>query len=282
MRCKSRNCSSSTGIPTNGAGDAAVRTFKLTLAYDGTAFAGWQFQPASRTVQAVLEEAMAAVTGLSGRALAAGRTDAGVHALGQIVSVRSDTRLTPEVLRRALNARLPDDVAVIEAVEVPASFHPIRHATGKRYRYLLCDARVRTVFRRYTSWHLHTRLDVDAMRRAAACLLGTHDFRSFQSQGSPRSSTVRTVRELTIARGKGPDEDLVTLEIEADGFLYNMVRSIVGTLVEVGRGARPEGWVAAALEACDRSAAGPKAPPQGLILVRVNYTTAETEQGGMP
>jgi tRNA pseudouridine38-40 synthase len=244
-----------------------VRTIKLTLAYDGTAYAGWQCQPDATTVQGVLEAAVAKVTGARGQTLAAGRTDAGVHARGQVVSLRTESRLSAEVLVRALNANLPPDVAVLEAVEVDAAFHPIRDAHSKRYRYQVHDGPIRDVFHRGDAWHLHGPLDHEAMQRAAAALVGRHDFRSFQTAGAERRTTVRTVYDLTVQR----TGHLVAVEIEANGFLYNMVRAIVGTLVEVGRGAEPETWPAAVLQATDRTYAGPTAPAHGLCLLWVRY-----------
>jgi tRNA pseudouridine38-40 synthase len=250
-----------------------MRTLKLTLAYDGTAYAGWQVQPGMATVQQTLEDAIEKVTGRTTRVLASGRTDAGVHALGQVVGCRTPSDLPADVLRRALGAELPQDVVLLEVAEAPDDFHAIRDAVRKRYRYAIHDAPVRDVFQRLYCWHYtHGRLDADAMNRAAEALLGKHDFRSFQSSGAERESSVRTIFEISVRRGRGEAAGWITLEVEADGFLYNMVRAIVGTLVEVGRGAQPESWPAEALQAADRSAAGPTAPPQGLFLVRVDYS----------
>ena len=274
-----------------------MRTLKLTIAYDGTAYAGWQLQPDKPTVQGTLENAIAKVTGQHVRILASGRTDAGVHALGQVVGFRTDSALPPEVLLRAINANLPHDVAVLDVAEAPDGFHPICHAVRKRYRYMIHDGPVRDVFCRHFAWHyVYGRLDADAMRRAAAALLGTHDFSSFESSGAERKTSVRTVFDLSVERGRAGDgrgssiaglaignaalsgavqpDDFIIIEIEADGFLYNMVRAIVGTLVEVGRGSQPESWPAEVLRAVDRRLAGPTAPPQGLCLVRVEYPSA--------
>lgn len=258
-----------------------MRTFRLTLAYDGTNYSGWQVQPGRVTLQGTLEQALHKVTGVEFRVTASGRTDAGVHALGQVVSFRSETQLAPEVLQKALNAELPHDMAVLDAAIAADDFHAIASAQRKRYRYVLHDAPIRDVFSRHSAWYLHTRLDVHAMHRAAQALTGRHDFCSFETSGSERESSVRTVFELTLARGQGSgvapaagrtqDGDFVILEIEADGFLYNMVRAIVGTLVEVGQGKRSESWPAEVLAACDRRAAGRTAPPKGLFLVRVEY-----------
>jgi tRNA pseudouridine38-40 synthase len=248
-----------------------MRTLKLTLAYDGTDFAGWQVQDRKRTVQGVLEAAWAGVTSEHLRATASGRTDAGVHALAQVVSLRTATHLTVEVLQRALNASLPGDVVVLAVEEAPSGFHAIRDAVSKRYRYVIHDGELADVFRRRWSWKVWHRLDARAMHRAAQALIGTHDFRSYQTSGAPRKTTVRTVSELWVRRGGGDNRDLVTLEIEADGFLYNMVRAIVGALYEVGRGAREETWPQEVLEARDRRAGAMTAPPQGLFLVTVRY-----------
>jgi tRNA pseudouridine38-40 synthase len=247
-----------------------VRTFKLLVAYDGTDFAGWQWQQGTRTVQGAVEEAWLHVTQESLRVVASGRTDAGVHALGQVVGVRSETLRTPHVLQRALNAELPRDVSVLGCEVVADGFHAIRHAVRKRYRYVVDDGAVPDVFARRYAWYTRKPLDVDAMHRASRVLLGRHDFISYQTLGSPRVSTVRTVFEIAIARVADQPQK-IWFEIEADGFLYNMVRVIVGTLVQVGRGVRPEGWPAEVLEAKDRRAAGMTAPAQGLFLLRVEY-----------
>ena len=247
-----------------------MRNIRLTLSYDGAAYAGWQHQADRLSVQEVLERAILAVTGAAARPLASGRTDAGVHALGQMACFRTRCRLAPEILKRALNANLPDDVAVLALEESPADFHPLRSVARKRYRYVLHDGPNRDVFQRGYCWHCwRSGLDDAAMQRAAAALVGTHDFASFQTSGAERASTVRTVYELSVQRCAPPQADFIHIEAEANGFLYNMVRTIVGTLVEVGRGARGEDWPAAALAACDRRRAGPTAPPQGLFLVEV-------------
>jgi tRNA pseudouridine38-40 synthase len=256
-----------------------MRNIKLTLAYEGTAYAGWQFQVGQRSVQEVLEAAIEDVTGVKTRVIGAARTDAGVHALGQVAAFRTESTLPVEVFRRALNAHLPPDVAVLDAAEVHEGFHPIRDARRKRYRYAICDGPVRDVFRRNTAWYCRSDLDAEAMHRAAQALTGTHDFRSFQTRGSERRTTVRTVYELSVRRGGGPDRHAITIEIEADGFLYNMVRCIVGTLVQVGRGNRPESWVAEVLAACDRRAAGPNAPARGLCLLWVKHKERMKDEG---
>ena len=219
----------------------------------------------------MLEAALAKITGTPVRVIASGRTDAGVHALGQVASFNTEGRHAPGVFLRALNAELPHDVAVLEAAEATEGFHPIRDAVRKRYRYLIHDGPARDVFRRNYCWQHPRRLDAEAMHRAAQPLAGKHDFSSFQSSGAERASSVRTVYDISVGRGRGAEGDLIATEVEADGFLYNMVRAIVGTLVEVGRGARGESWPDEVLQATDRRAAGATAPPQGLFLVRVEY-----------
>ena len=248
-----------------------MRVLKLKLAYDGTAYRGWQVQPNQPTIQRSLETAIEKVTGESIRILASGRTDSGVHALGQVVGVPTNSTLDIEVFKRAINASLPDDIAVLDVADATRDFHAIRDAVSKRYRYVIHDGDVRDVMLLRYCWHYPVRLDADAMQRAAQALVGTHDFRSFQSTGAPRESTVRTVSELSVVRGQGTERGTITIEVEADGFLYNMVRAIVGSLVEVGRDAESEAWLAAVLAAHDRDKAGPTAPPRGLFLVNVNY-----------
>lgn len=247
-------------------------TFKLTLAYDGTAYAGWQVQPGQVTIQGALEDAVAKITGRSVRMIASGRTDAGVHALAQVASFHVDTRLPAHQLQAAINAHTPHDIWISELIEVPPGFHAIRDAVRKRYRYVIQDGPQRDVFSRAYAWHVRQPLDARAMRDAARMLLGRHDCASFQTAGSERVTTVRTITHASIERQSGwHPAGRIVFEIEADGFLYNMVRNIVGTLVDVGRGERPVAWVADVLAARDRTVAGMTAPPQGLFLVRVDY-----------
>jgi tRNA pseudouridine38-40 synthase len=248
-----------------------MATFRLTLAYDGTDFAGWQWQPAKRTIQDELELALDRITGDRPKCFASGRTDAGVHALGQVVSFSSQTRLEPDVLARALNAELPDDLLVFHVARAADRFHAQRDAVRKRYRYVIEDGRVRDLFSRRYLWHIYQRLDVEAMQAAATALVGTHDFASYETTGSSRLTTVRTIFDLTIERDARELTDRVIIEVEADGFLYNMVRNIVGTLVAVGRGKESTDWPANVLELRDRTKAGMTAPAQGLFLVGVNY-----------
>ncbi|HZV07541.1 MAG TPA: tRNA pseudouridine(38-40) synthase TruA [Gemmataceae bacterium] len=244
-----------------------MRNIKLILSYDGTDFHGWQLQPGLRTVQETLEHALAALTGEHIRVNASGRTDTGVHAVGQVVNFRSKTTLPADVLVRAINAHLPADVVVREAALVPDSFDANRDAKRKLYRYIIHDGPVPDLFMRRYCHHTRYRLDAATMARAAACLRGTHDFRCFETEWPNRASSVRTITHLMINRFS----DWIWLDVEADGFLYNMVRAIAGTLINVGRDYWPESRVAEILEAGDRTLAGPTAPAQGLFLMRVKY-----------
>jgi tRNA pseudouridine38-40 synthase len=244
-----------------------MRNIRLVVSYDGTDFHGWQTQPGFRTVQQTLEDALFALTRQRARVNASGRTDTGVHAVGQVVNFRSPTLLAPEVLVRAVNAHLPADVVVREAADVPEDFDANRHARRKLYRYVIHDGPVPDPFLRRYCCHTRRRLDAAAMSRAALPLRGTHDFRSFETDWPNRASSVRTVTHLAVNRMG----DWLWLDVEADGFLYNMVRAIAGTLLNVGRGYWPEAQVAQILQAQDRTRAGPTAPAQGLFLVRVTY-----------
>jgi tRNA pseudouridine38-40 synthase len=247
-----------------------MRTIKLTLAYDGTGYAGWQSQPDRRTLQDTLEESLGKIVGGRVRVAASGRTDAGVHAWGQVVSFETESALAPDVLAKALNAQLPRDIVIVEAEEAPPGFHARRSARSKRYRYVIVDSRVPRVFERNYAWQVPKRLDDERLARSSAVLVGTHDFSSFETTGSPRASSVRTVSALDVHRDAA-DPDRLLIEIEANGFLYNMVRAMVGTLVEVGWHTHDESWPGEVLAAANRSAAGRTAPAHGLFLLWVKY-----------
>ncbi len=251
-----------------------MRNIKLLLSYDGTDFSGWQRQPDRRTVQQVLEEAIGRLTGVESNTTARGRTDSGVHAHGQVVHFYTASRHGPETFVKALNALLPHDVRVKGAWEMPQSFHATLDARAKLYRYVIDNGRVADPFQIRYAWHVFQRLDAAAMHRAAQALEGRHDFHSFETNWPNRTSSVRTIAHAAVSRAG----DFVWVDVEADGFLYNMVRALVGSLVRIGRGARPESWLAEVLAAADRRAAGPTAPPQGLILVDVEYE-GKDEQG---
>jgi tRNA pseudouridine38-40 synthase len=244
-----------------------MRNIRLTLSYDGTDFHGWQTQPGLRTVQETLEGALATLTGSPVRVNASGRTDTGVHAVGQVVNFKTETRLAPGVLVRAVNAHLPEDVVVREGADVPDAFDANRDARRKLYRYVIHDAPVPDLFLRRYCCHTRHRLDAASMARAASCLRGEYDFRCFETEWPNRASSVRTVTHLAVNRMG----DWIWLDVEADGFLYNMVRAIAGTLMNVGRGYWPESRVAEILRSGDRTLAGPTAPARGLFLMRVKY-----------
>jgi tRNA pseudouridine38-40 synthase len=245
-----------------------VRNIALTISYDGTDFNGWQTQPGFRTVQETLEGAIAALTGEPRiRLNASGRTDAGVHAIGQVANFYTEAEYSPDVIVKAVNARLPADVVVSKAVEMPQSFDANKDAKRKLYRYVIHDGPVPSPFLRRYACHARHPLDTAAMRRASRCLFGRHDFHSFETDWPNRQSSIRTITYLGVSRAG----EYIWIDVEADGFLYNMVRSIAGTLMDVGRGHIPESRVEDALNAEDRREAGPTAPPHGLFLMRVTY-----------
>ena len=248
-----------------------MRWLKLTVAYDGTAYAGWQVQPDQPTVQNALQAAWLEITGEVVRLTAAGRTDAGVHALGQVAAIATECGIANDELCRGLNAKLPRDVAVLAIHNAPEGFHATYDAVSKLYRYQIHNGRIRSVFDRHYSWHYPQPLDAKWMHAAGQMLVGRHDFASFETAGSERSDTVRTISHLSVERGTGLLLERITLDVEGDGFLYNMVRAIVGTLVRVGCGARQTEWVADVLASRDRARAGQTAPAEGLFLVRVDY-----------
>ncbi|MBX7165486.1 MAG: tRNA pseudouridine(38-40) synthase TruA [Pirellulales bacterium] len=248
-----------------------MRKIRLVIAYDGTHFHGWQTQPGVRTVQGALNDAVTQITGTATEVVGSSRTDAGVHALGQLAHFETPSALDAATLQRAINARLSSEVRVREAAEASDDFHAIGSTVRKRYRYVLHDGPIAPVFRRQYAWHHHQRLDDAAMHEAARTLCGTHDFASFENQGPTRQSSVRTVLALDVTRQPPPWDDFIHVEVEADGFLYNMVRNLVGTLVEVGRRHREPAWPAQVLAARDRRAAGMTAPPQGLFLLWVDW-----------
>jgi tRNA pseudouridine38-40 synthase len=253
-------------------------TWRLVVEYDGTDFEGWQRQRDARTVQDALETAFARVTGARPALHGAGRTDAGVHAEGQVASVRVETRLVPADLQRALNAVLPRDVAVKQLEVTPDAFHARRDARSKLYVYRLWTGAARSPLRERRAHWVSPRHDLDAMRAAAAALVGTRDFASFQGAGAPKRSTVRTLARLAVEGAWGGD---VEIHAEADGFLRHMVRNLVGTLLEVGRGRRSAASMNALVEARDRNLAGPTAPAHGLTLVLVRYGDFPADSGGL-
>jgi tRNA pseudouridine38-40 synthase len=248
---------------------------KLTVEYEGTAYHGWQIQPNGPTIQAALEEAAARMFGVRSRMAAAGRTDAGVHAVGQVVCFhldRPDCDL--EEVRRGLDALTPDDIVVRRAELVAEDFDPRRSARSRTYEYRIWNALVPTVVWRRFAWHVRKPLNLPAMSAAAAALLGERDFSSFQAADCDADNPVRRVLRSEIERSAA----LLTYTITATAFLRHMVRNIVGTLVEVGLGERTPEEFAALIAACDRTLAGPTAPPKGLCLVAVEYDEGEARR----
>lgn len=250
--------------------------FKLTLAYDGTAFVGWQRQASGASIQGLLEHALSAFDGRLVTVAGAGRTDAGVHALGQVASATLTRVTDAATVVRAANARLPPAVRVLEAVEVAPSFHARFASTSKIYRYRLWNSDVLSPFERSYVWHVPApMLNVDAMSAASAVLEGAHDFSAFQAAGAETHTARRTVFSSRVSRGSGPSPSLITYEICGDGFLRHMVRTIVGSLVDVGRGRRAPAWMDEVLASKSRARAGETAPASGLFLVRVSYESPD-------
>jgi tRNA pseudouridine38-40 synthase len=245
----------------------ALRNIKLTISYDGVDYYGWQSQPGKRTIQEELEKAISNLVGFHVKVKAASRTDAGVSALGQVVNFAIDSPIPTERLTRAVTRRLPRDIEVLEAVEVDDSFEPSASAKSKLYRYTIFAGRKRNVLQSRNCWHRPGRLDIEAMKRAAEFLIGTKDFKSFAAAADKRESSIRTVMQCRVVQ----EGKWIYIDIEADRFLYNMVRNIVGTLVEIGRGRWPVEKIDEILKAKDRTAAGPIAPPEGLCLMWVKY-----------
>lgn len=270
-----------------------TRTLVLTLAYDGAAYVGWQRQAAGFSIQGLVEDALARLDGGPVTVVGAGRTDAGVHALGQVARARVRTPLDLPTIQRAMNATLPADIRVVGIAAADAAFHPRFDAVSKTYQYWFWDAPVMPPGVRGWCWHVARALDADAMDAAARTLEGRHDFAAFQSAGSDVTSTARTVtsaRVSTVSCSESPAHPLVSrlapgdgrfivFEIEADGFLRHMVRAVAGTLVEVGDGRREPGAMASILASAARGHAGATAPAHGLVLVRVRYPGTLTMGG---
>ena len=256
-----------------------MRTLKLTVAYQGTAYVGWQRQSTGSSIQGCLEAALAEIEEAPVAVVGAGRTDAGVHALGQVASLKLRHQIAPDALVRAVNVRLPSDIRVVAAEVGPEPFHARFDATAKTYRYRLLHDAVVSPFDRHYGWHIGEPLDRERMSSAGQALVGEHDFAAFRASGSSTRSTVRTLFELTVSRAPsnpwsvdgGAGAAVTLIEARGSGFLRHMVRVIVGTLVEVGRGHRDRVAIEHALRSRDRGSAGQTAPPHGLFLMQVEY-----------
>ena len=244
-----------------------MRRIKLTVAYDGTDYCGWQIQPNGITVEEVLNRALSRLTGEEIRVIGASRTDAGVHARGNIAALDTASTIPAERFAYAVNPLLPEDIVVVKSEEVPQDWHPRYQNSVKTYEYRILNREMPDPLKRKYTWHVSFPLDIDKMREAAEHLKGQHDFRSFCSVHTAVKSTVRTIYTLDIV--KSGDE--IIIRISGNGFLYNMVRIIAGTLAEVGRGFRTPEDVRDLLTAKEREQAGATAPPQGLTLIRIEY-----------
>jgi tRNA pseudouridine38-40 synthase len=244
-----------------------TRNVKLVIRYDGSGYHGWQIQPGMDTVEGTLKEALEKLCGCEISLNGSSRTDAGVHALGQVANVKIDSPVPTENLAKALNNLLPEDIAIAEASEVPDVFDAISNTKSKLYRYTIYTGSVRPVLEIRRCWHRPGMLDIEKMKQAAALLIGKKDFKSFASAADRRQSSVRTVLTCDVSQ----NEVFIYIDIEADGFLYNMVRNIVGTLVEIGRGRWEPEQMTEILAAKDRAAAGPIAPASGLCLMQIVY-----------
>jgi tRNA pseudouridine38-40 synthase len=271
------------------------RNLKLVLSYDGSAYVGWQRQTSGQSIQGLIEDALSRIDGAPVVVAGAGRTDAGVHALGQVASARVTTTLDQLTLKRALNAILPSDVRVICVEDAADEFHARFSASGKTYEYWIWQGDVVPPFLRASCWQIARPLDVAAMDAAARLLEGRHDFGAFQSTGSRVKTSVRTIWSARVAIGTvrsagfaspfesdsgAQDGHPVVVRLEADGFLRHMVRAVVGTLVEVGDHRRDVDSIGRLLDCANRGEAGPTSPPHGLVLVRVHYGRAVAPDAG--
>ena len=251
-----------------------MKRILLRVAYDGTDFHGWQFQPGVRTVEGELNRAIRELTGEEITVIGASRTDAGVHALGNVAVFDTDSTIPPERFMQALNTHLPEDVKVVESEETEGSFHPRKVNVQKTYEYKIYRSDIPNPLKRRDFWEVPYPLDIEKMREGAGFLIGTHDFATFCSVHTTAETTVRTIYDIEI---KEKDCELFII-VKGNGFLYNMIRIIAGTLVEVGRGAHPAIWVKEILDGCDRTLGGPTAPPQGLTLCRIEFPKEDSAE----
>ncbi len=245
-----------------------MRNIKLIIQYDGSKYHGWQKQPGRKTIEAEIIQAIENLTSCENvKVTGASRTDAGVSALGQIANVKLNTPIPTERLAKAISQNLPPEIVVTEAVDVPDNFDAIKDAKSKLYRYSIFTGKIRPVMQISHCWHRQGKLDVNEMQQAGQKFVGTKDFKSFATACDKRSSSVRTISRCDVSQ----DKQWIYIEVEANGFLYNMVRNIVGTLVEIGRSRWQADKIEEILEAKNRTAAGPIAPASGLCLMWIKY-----------
>lgn len=240
---------------------------KMVVAYDGTNYSGWQIQPNGVTIEQKLNEALQALLGEDIRVTGASRTDAGVHSLGNVCIFDTDTRMPAEKISYALNQRLPEDIVVQDSCEVPDTFHPRFSRSRKTYEYRILNRRFHMPTRRLDTYFYHYPLDVEKMQEAADYLVGEHDFKSFCAVNAQSKTSVRTIYACTVTK----EADIITIRVTGNGFLYNMVRIIAGTLIKVGAGEFAPQEMQTILDACDRSVAGPTAPAHGLTMIGLEY-----------
>lgn len=245
-----------------------MKRIKLTVAYDGTAYRGWQVQPNGITIEEVLNKALSDLLKEPVSVIGASRTDSGVHGLGNVAVFDTENRMPGDKICFAVNQRLPEDVRVVHSEEVPLDWHPRKQNCTKTYEYKILNCRIEVPTRRLYAHFCHYALDVDKMRQAASYLIGEHDFASFCASNHQAEETVRNLYEIRVDRGA---DDIVTIRLRGNGFLYNMVRIIAGTLIRIGSGMYPPEHMKTILEARNRAAAGDTAPAKGLTLVGIEY-----------
>lgn len=244
-----------------------MKRIKLIVAYEGTNYQGWQIQPAGTTIEGILNQKLTELTSEPVAVIGASRTDSGVHALGNVAIFDTNTKIPPEKISYALNQRLPDDIVVQHSCEVPPDFHPRKCESRKTYEYHILNRTFPLPLHRNDCYFTYRNLDVERMRQAAAYLVGTHDFKSFCSIHAQVKTTIRTIYSLTVCK----EQDIITIRVAGSGFLYNMVRIIAGTLLQVGIGERSPLEMADILKAKDRAAAGPTAPAHGLTMIGIEF-----------
>ena len=245
-----------------------MRNIKLIIEYDGTDYQGWQVQPEGPTIQGMLEEKLSRLTGERVHLIGSGRTDSGAHALGQVAHFKTQSRMDIRTIQRALNSLLPPDIVIQKIEEVDEGFHARKHSKSKVYEYRILNRNLRSAFHRGYVWYIPQKLNLMEMKKATQGLIGEHDFSSFRSVGTPTRTAVRRVIRAEWKRGR---DGIIRFEIEANGFLKQMVRAIVGTLIEVGKGRMKASDFRRIMISRDRKNAGPTAPAQGLFLKQVKY-----------